>query len=201
MDKVKREYRSSLRTEQAEATRRRILDAARRLFARQGYQGTTMDQLAVEADVAIQTLYAVFGSKLNLAAAVVHDVLANVGVPEMVRQAGMIVDAEQALRYAAHVNRLVGERLVDLDTLFSVVDARDLARASERSRERDVVGVLATVLGSPRRRQDLSDDEAHDTLVALTSKTLYRTLVLERGWAPERYESWLGDLLVAALLR
>ncbi len=157
--------------------------------------------MAEEANVAIQTLYAAFGSKLSLAAAVVDDALANIGVPELVRQAATIVDAEQALRYAAHVNRLVGERLVDLDSLLSVVDAHEIASVSDRSRERDVAGVLAAVLRSPRRRHDLSDDEARDTLVALTSKTLYRTLVVERGWTPERYERWLGELLVAALLR
>lgn len=201
MDTVKREYRSTLRTEQAEATRQRILDAARGLFARRGYQGATMDHLAAQAGVAIQTLYAAFGSKINLAAAVVDDALASIGLPELARQAGEIGDAEQALRYAAHVNRVVGERLMELDTLLSVVDARAIARVSDRNRERSVSGVVATVLGSPRRRQDISEDETRDTLVALTATTLYRTLVLERDWTPERYEAWLGDLLVAALLR
>jgi AcrR family transcriptional regulator len=160
-----------------------------------------MNQLAEEAGVAIQTLYAAFGSKLSLAAAVVGDALMSVGLPELARQAGELGDAEQALRHAAHVNRVVGERLLELDTLLSVVDARKIARVSDRNRERDVSGVLATVLGSPRRRQDLSDDEIRDTLVALTTQTLYRMLVLERGWTSERYERWLGDLLVVALLR
>ena len=91
MEPVKRTYRSTLRTEQTEVTRRRILDAARLLFARQGYQGATMDQLAEEAGVAIQTLYAAFGSKLKLAVAVIDEVLASIGIPEMARhQAGEI---------------------------------------------------------------------------------------------------------------
>lgn len=198
---VKRTYRSKLRAEQTEATRRRILDAARLLFARQGYQGATMEQLAEEAGVAIQTVYGAFGSKHNLAVAVINDVLANMGIPEMARQAGDIADAQEALRYAAHINRLIGERIVDLDSLLSNVDLHRIAQVDDRHRERSIAGVLAVVIAAPQRRQDLSDDEIRDTFLALTSKTLYRMLVQERGWSPETYERWLADLLILALLR
>ena len=201
MATVKRTYRSTLRAEQTETTRRRILDAARLMFARQGYQGATMDQLAEEAGVAIQTLYAAFGSKLNLAIAVIDEVLASIGIPEMARQAGEIGDAEQTLRYAAHVTRLVSERLVDLEGLISVANQHEIAHMSDRMRERNISGVLATVLDSPRRRQDLTNDETRDVFLALASLTVYRMLVKERGWAPERYEHWLGDLLITSLLR
>ena len=201
MEIVKRTYHSKLRAEQTEATRRRILDAARLLFARQGYQGATMEQLAEEAGVAIQTVYAAFGSKHNLAVAVINDVLANMGIPEMARQAGDIADAQEALRYAAHINRLIGERIVDLDSLLSNVDLHRITQVDDRHRERSIAGVLAVVIAAPQRRQDLSDDEIRDTLLALTSKTLYRMLVQERGWSPESYEHWLADLLILALLR
>lgn len=201
MDTVKRAYRSQLRAEQTVATRRRILEAAQLLFARQGYQGTTMEQLAEEAGVAIQTLYAAFGSKVNLAVAVVDEVLVSIGILELSRQAGAVDDAEQVLRIAAHINRLIGERLVDLEALISGANLQEIAQASTRKRKAGIAGALATVLGSPRRRPDLSDDEMGDALLALTSEALYRTLVKEQGWTPERYQQWLGDLLVAALLR
>ena len=201
VDNVKRTYRSKLRAEQTEATRRRILDAARLLFARHGYQGTTMDLLAEEAGVAIQTLYGAFGSKHNLVVALVSDVLAHMGIQEMARQAGEIADAEEALRFAAHINRLIGERMVDLDALLSDLNFRKIAQVSDRNREGNITGVLAVVTAAPQRRQDLSDDEIRDTLLALTSTTLYRMLVQERGWSPERYERWLANLLIAALLR
>lgn len=202
MDAVKRPYRSKLRTEQTEATRRRILDAAQHLFARQGYQGTTMEQLAEEAGVAMQTLYAAFGSKVNLALAVINQVvLASLGLPEMAQQAGAMADAEQALREAAQVNRVVSERLVDLEALISGANLREIALEGTRRREESIAGVLATVLASARRRPELSDAEVRDTILALTSVAVYRTLVKERGWSPERYAQWLGDLLVAAVLR
>lgn len=40
-----------------------MVEAARRLFLRDGYASTTIQALAKEADVAVQTVYASFGSK------------------------------------------------------------------------------------------------------------------------------------------
>jgi AcrR family transcriptional regulator len=51
------------RARKALETRRRVLDAAEALFTRDGYATTTMTAIAEHADVAVQTLYAVFGSK------------------------------------------------------------------------------------------------------------------------------------------
>ena len=43
-------------------------------------------------------------------------------------------------------------------------------------------------------------EQAVDIYVALVVPEIYRTLVLERGWTPDRYEAWLGDALVDQLL-
>jgi len=51
------------RERKALATRRRILDAAETLFVRDGYAATTIAAIAIEADAAVQTVYAVFGTK------------------------------------------------------------------------------------------------------------------------------------------
>ena len=158
-----------------------------------------MQQLAEEAGVATQTLYVAFGSKLNLAAAVIGDALSAAGIPELVRQSARIGDPEEALRYVAHVNRLVDERLVDLQDLLNVASLRETAQLSDQLRERDLAGVLAIVSNSPRRRE-VSEEDLRDTLLALTSPSLYQMLVKERGWSADRYERWLGDLLVKALL-
>ncbi|HEU5424626.1 MAG TPA: hypothetical protein VFU72_13865, partial [Nitrolancea sp.] len=40
-------------------------------------------------------------------------------------------------------------------------------------------------------RPGLAPDEAVDVLYALAGTEVYRSLVRERGWAPERYEDWL----------
>ena len=61
--KLKRNYNASLRQEQAQMTRQRILDAARRLLIKGTYSSVTMEDIAQEAGVAYQTVYAVFGKQ------------------------------------------------------------------------------------------------------------------------------------------
>lgn len=53
-----------------EATRRRILDAAHRLFAKLGYEQVTMRMIAAEADANIALINRYFGSKRELFAEV-----------------------------------------------------------------------------------------------------------------------------------
>ena len=59
----KRAYNSSRRQEQASQTRFQIIEAARRLFIERGYAGATLDAIAQEAGVAVETVYASFGNK------------------------------------------------------------------------------------------------------------------------------------------
>ncbi len=65
-DRPKRRYDSRRRQAQAAETRRSILEAAERLFERDGYVGTTVEAIAREADVALKTVYAVFTTKAGL---------------------------------------------------------------------------------------------------------------------------------------
>src|SRR5215210_8029754 len=58
-----RPYNSPRRREQAAATRGEILQAAQRLFERQGYAATTMAAIASEARVALKTVYVAFETK------------------------------------------------------------------------------------------------------------------------------------------
>src|SRR5688572_15422015 len=63
---AKRPYDSPRRRAQAAATRRDILEAARRLFAERGYAATTMEAVAAEAGVALKTVYVAFETKSGL---------------------------------------------------------------------------------------------------------------------------------------
>src|SRR6266567_2802959 len=49
-------------------------------------------------------------------------------------------------------------------------------------------------------RAKLRERDADDIIDALTSPEVYRTLVCDRGWPPERYEQWLKDILIDQLL-
>ena len=63
---VKRRYTSTRRNEQARETRLRVIRAARELFVAQGYGRTTLAEVAREAGVAVETVYAAFGNKATL---------------------------------------------------------------------------------------------------------------------------------------
>ena len=64
--KTTRAYHSPLRAAQAEQTRRRVLEAARRLFQRRGYAGTTVAAVADAAGVSPETIYLSLGGKRGL---------------------------------------------------------------------------------------------------------------------------------------
>jgi len=62
----KRPYKSSLRQRQAGDTRRRIVEAAQQLLKSEGYEGMTIEGIALRADVSAQTIYAIFKSKTGI---------------------------------------------------------------------------------------------------------------------------------------
>jgi len=62
--------------------RQRILDAATRLFTDQGYESTSVDDIAAVAGVSKQTVYSHFGSKENLFGVAVAEKCRSSGVDE-----------------------------------------------------------------------------------------------------------------------
>src|SRR5512139_1844715 len=69
--KTKRPYNSARRQAQARETRRQIIEAARLLFSEHGYTGATIEAIAEEAGVAPETIFATFGNKRTILAAVI----------------------------------------------------------------------------------------------------------------------------------
>src|SRR5688572_22128635 len=67
---ARRRYRSPLREQRAAETRAALLTAAHRLFVRDGWAGTGMRDVAAEAGVSTETVYAHFSSKRALLQAV-----------------------------------------------------------------------------------------------------------------------------------
>ena len=70
-ESLRREYRSPLRARRAAETRVALLDAASLLFTTSGWTGTGMRDVAAEAGVATETVYAHFPSKRDLLQGVV----------------------------------------------------------------------------------------------------------------------------------
>lgn len=65
-DTRKRPYASTLRDQQARATRRQIVAAAGDLFAQNGFAATTVDAIAAEAGVSRKTVFTSVGNKVAL---------------------------------------------------------------------------------------------------------------------------------------
>src|ERR1700735_2268271 len=91
----------SRREEYAEATRRAIVAAARRLFSERGYFATKVDEIAAEARVSPATVYAVSGGKQGLLRALMDLWTKAPIVDRTVRTAEELRDSESILRMCA----------------------------------------------------------------------------------------------------
>ncbi|HEX6786064.1 MAG TPA: hypothetical protein VF076_02620 [Acidimicrobiales bacterium] len=92
---------------------------------------------------------------------------------------GLVLDT-----YARHWRHLVEgatERIDDHRSVGPVTVARALAGR----------GALAN---------GLTEDTARDVIFTLMSPAVHRTLTVQRGWPPDRYERWLARALRALLL-
>lgn len=207
-----RRYSTALRAEQTALTRRRILDAAARLFVAKGYLGTTVAAVAAEAGVSVQTLYNVVGGKPALLKAVYDRMLAgdDDSVPMAQRPiARAVVDAPTAreclTRYAV-MGRVLGERVHPLLTTLLAQAASgdpDLAVFAETIERERAIGTAGTARHVAQRfglRPGLDVEQACDVLWALTSPDLADRLVRRRGWGWDRFQEWLGTAMADALL-
>src|SRR5919106_6326814 len=136
--------RSSLRARHAAVTRSAILDAARRLFAEQGYAATAVRPIAEEAGVALQTLYSTFGSKQGLLLALVDTVREQTGGRETWGRIERSDDPVEIVGLAASIRRRILERCGDIVITFreGAAGDADVAAAYEEGRRRSREGIL-----------------------------------------------------------
>jgi AcrR family transcriptional regulator len=200
-----RRYHSPRRAQQAEATRRTILRAARKLFGARSYQETTLQAIAQAAAVAVPTIYAVFGSKAAILSALVKSAGADEDIRALARAAVVEPDPHRQLRLAAQVIRAIHERDADImDLLWQAGGGDpDLAAAWRQShrqqlaRQGEFMGALAQ---KGALKPELTRETATEIHWALSSPELYRLLVRERSWTPQRYEDWLAETTAMSLL-
>jgi AcrR family transcriptional regulator len=201
----KRPYKSSLRQRQAGDTRRRIVEAAQQLLKSEGYEGMTIEGIALRADVSAQTIYAIFKSKTGILVALLDQSMFGPDYDEVVRQTLSASDPETRLRSAASVARqLRGAQSAAFELMRGAgVVAPELAKLEqqrERLRYAGEKGVIAFLRDSGRLRPELAEKTARDIFWMLTGGDAYRMLVRERGWSPQKYQEWLADTLVHSLL-
>lgn len=201
--KPPRSYVSPQRAEGANATRQRLLAAAETLFAERGFAATTMGAIARAAGVSPATVYLHFPGKAAVVAGLADaiTVAADLSV-EHVEQAP---DPVTQLRIGAAILRRLNERswLVAEVLRGAQGGEQGLAEiwATWRQQHLDAIrrGIAALHAGGALR-EGLTLDEAVDTFYAIAGTDVYRALVRERGWSPDRYEAWLFRLGCSELL-
>lgn len=196
---TKRGYRSERRSQQALETRRAIRSAARILFERDGFAGTTVAAIAAEANVSAPTIYATFGSKGAILREMMDELeeLAAASNGDPAAALAAEPDPRRQLAVFVHWIRTLFER------------GEPLLRASRSAQgDPDVLAMIET--GNERRlegttmlagawhkagllRPGLSARRGAENLWLLTSAELYFNAVDVLGWSANVYEKWLVD--------
>lgn len=209
--KPRRSYDSPRRRQQALATRRAVLDAARELFVERGYVATTIDAIAARAAVSPETVYATFKNKRSLLSALLDVAMAGDDAPvpilerPWVKQLRDEADRPRRLRVLARNGRLILERTAPIyEVLRSAAAADpeiaslwDLNKAQRFTGQRELLRILTE---RAPLRHGLPAATAADILFAIGSPETYRLLVVDRGWSADRFERWYADTLARLLL-
>jgi len=200
-----RKYEQRLRAEQAEETRRRILDSVYETLRERPAGSLGLDDIARRARVARSTIYVVFGSRAGLFHAFAEDLWARSGFPRLT-EAVANPDAREHLRggLAAGTRMYAAERDV-YRVLFSMaqLDPESVggAIATMEQERRGGMEHLARRLAEDRvLRPGVTIEEATDVLWMLCSFETFDVLRAGRGLPVDRCAEILVTTAERALL-
>lgn len=200
-----RRYVSRLRADAAESSKAGVLDAARALFVRRGIDAVTIAQIARKAGVSVPTVYAHFKSKEGILRALLKGALFGPRYQKALERLAGEKDAVRLIELTAVVARSIYEG--ESAELGLVRGSSAFSHALRRTEEEfesmrfDMQEERVRLLFEQRKaRKDLSFEEARRILWMYTSREIYRMLVQESGWTPDRYQAWLSRTLVATLV-
>lgn len=183
------------RAEQADQTRRDIIAAARRLFARDGYQATTMKAIGEAAGVSVQTVYDSVGSKAALLLALNDELDRVAGVQDL---ADAVLASESGVDVAAlpaRMTRAILDNAIDIVRIVTAAGASEpeAHNALDEARKRHLASIAAVThrletLGA--LRADATVAEAQATLSILTDTAFGLLLHDSYGWSTQAIERW-----------
>ncbi len=206
-----RPYEMSNRARQARDTRRRIVEAAARLFVREGYSATSISAIAEEAEVAVPTVYASLRSKANILRAVIEltvrgddealPLASRAGWQEIERQH----DPREQLALFAHLHRQICDREAAVFAQLEAAagadpEATQMLAEHEQLRYETQSRLARSLHRRKQLKPGLTAREAADAIWTLASERTYLALVRDRSWKAENYGRWLTEQLAAALL-
>jgi AcrR family transcriptional regulator len=201
----KRAYSSPVRAEAADETRARVLAAANDLFSRRGIDAVTIAEIAGKSGVAGSTVYAIFKSKEGILRSLMEQSLFGGRFQSAQRILADISDPAQMIALTSHVSRAIYEsESSDLGLLRRVSGfspaLRKIEEEFEQTRYEMQEERLRRLFAAGRAKKSISFDEARRVMWMYTSRAVYGMLVVEGGWTPDRYQEWLSQTLVAALV-
>jgi AcrR family transcriptional regulator len=206
---ARRRYHSPLRADQAEQTRRRILESAFRLFAERGYAGTTIAAVAEDAGVSPETIYLSLGGKRGLIEGAIVTAITGAenqptqednwwstvaGLPEVGERLEKMVEYSCRILARTRPIHAVIRGAADKEA-FAAVLGRQLLHDRLTAQTERIRKYLRDDL-----RPGLSVEQAGQRYCVLASPELYYLLTVELGWTPDQHRSWLTDLLKTELL-
>lgn len=210
--KATRRYDSPRRREQAAATRLEILEAAQRLFERDGFAPTTMAAIAGEARVALKTVYVAFETKSGLLRALWNLRLRGdreevpVAEQPVYREVLDEAEAERQLRLNARNSRNGKLRIAALAEVIRSAAPGDTDLAALWARigteyHANQAAIVRSLHDKGALKPGLTVERATDILWTLNHPDVWQLLVRERGWTPEDYERWTADTACSQLLQ
>lgn len=194
---------AATREERAKQTRRRMAAAAFQLFSERGYAATTMDAVAKEAGVAVQTTYFTFRNKAALLqAAYEYAVLGPDEIPphlsDWYQEARSAPDVVTAVRIFVDGNFTILQRAAPLAWVMSADrDGRATSDYNEGLRRDGFREHIEAFAAKHPLRDGLSPERALDLLLVLVGPHQFQLFVGEYGWDLDEYRDWV----VAVVLR
>lgn len=212
MSQPRRPYRSTLREEQARATQRAVVSAARDLFVEVGWSRTTIDAVAARAEVSRRTVFTSVGGKAALLKLALDWALVGDDEPVPMSERPVIAEMERltdpralVARWAQFVAELEERAAPLADVLVVAADVDPEAAAvhaeSERNRLEGAVSIVSRLAAIGGLRPDLTTERAVAATLVLMDPAVHRILVREHGWTRPHYASWIERAATAELLR
>lgn len=190
---------------QAAQTRRDVLVAARRLFAKNGYAATSMNDIAEEAGVALQTVYSSVGPKATIVMALDDIIDEEAGRDDVVPLAMAETDPRLMIAWAVRIPYMYVERSGDyLSALISAAavekDAADAMQAGWERHKAGHLGLARKLIATGAIRQGLTLEDVHATISLPTWAVPHLQAREAFGWDGPTWEHWCVTLLTNALL-
>jgi AcrR family transcriptional regulator len=188
-----------------------VVEAAQALFLDRGYAGTTIEAISGLADVPPATVYRLFSSKLGILKALLDASIAGddeaVALEDRPHVRALLADPDpkNQLSGFAGITRGIMSRAEPVHRILvsaagSDPDAEALLAEQARQRQQGQAQIARSLARVGALRPKLRERDVTDIIHALMSPEVYRLLVCDRGWPPERYEQWLKDILIDQLL-